>query len=150
MAGAEYDHAESGGFRLQFELTEIMQHINQDAAGFDDLGFRQRARPRGGVDVTADHGYGGNLRERFEDFGGSDIASVENAIGSAQSFDGFGPQQAVGVGDYSEGHVFLGHQFLDPEINVLLPDGRMRPSLRGSCRFITKRLSNAHRLRPQV
>ena len=45
MAVAVYDHAESGGFGLQVELAEIMQHIDRHAAGFNDFGFRQSARP---------------------------------------------------------------------------------------------------------
>ena len=97
MAVSVYDHAESRGFRRQVELGAIMQDIDGHTTGFDDLGFRQSARPRGGVDVTANRGYGGNLRERFEDFGSADVAGVENAIGYAQSFDGRGPQQAMGV-----------------------------------------------------
>src|ERR1700687_2482919 len=101
MAVAIDEHAESGGFRLQVELAAIMHHIDGDAAKFKDFSFRQCARPRSSVDLTADRDYGGNLRERFEDFGGADIAGVEDAVGSAQSFDGFGPQQAVDVGDYA-------------------------------------------------
>ncbi len=100
MAVAVYDHAEPG-LRLQVELAAIMQDIDGHAAGFDNFSFRQNARPRGGVDVTADRGYGGNLRQLFEDFGGSDIAGVEDAVGSAQSVDGFGSQQAMGIGDYA-------------------------------------------------
>jgi hypothetical protein len=113
MAVAVDHHAESGGFRLQVELAEVMHHIDRHAAGFDDFGFRQTARPRGGVDVTADCGYGGNPRERFEDFGRADIAGVEDTVGPAQSFDGFGPQQAVGVGDYAERYSFLSHRLFN-------------------------------------
>ena len=101
MAVAVHDHAESGGFWLQVELAKIMQDIDGHAAGFDDFGLRQSARPRSSVDVTADRGYWGNPRERFEDFGRADIAGVDDAVGPSQSVDGFGPQQAVGVGDYS-------------------------------------------------
>jgi hypothetical protein len=101
MAVAEYDNAESGRFRLQVELAEIVKDIDGHAAGFNDFSFSQRARPGAGVDVTADRGYGSNLHERFEDFGSADVASVKDAVGPAQGFDGFGAQQAVGVGDYA-------------------------------------------------
>jgi len=140
MAVAVYDHAESGGFRLQVEAAEIMQDIDGYVSGLNDFGFGQGVRPGLRVDVAADCGYGRDLCERFEDFGSANVAGMEDAVGSAQGFDGLGPQQAVGVGDYAEGHWFLKHQFLDLEFFALL-DGREpalslpkgRPSLRGSC-----------------
>jgi len=110
MAVAVYDHAESGGFWLQVELAEIMQDIDGQATGFDDFGCRQSARPRGGIDVAVDRGYGRDLRQRFEDSRSADVAGVEDLVGSAQGFDGRGPQQAVGVGDYAEGYWKLSHK----------------------------------------
>jgi hypothetical protein len=108
-----YDDAESGGFRLQIKFAEIMQNINSHPASLDDFRFWQSARPRLGVDVTADRGYRGNLRQRFEDFERADIAGVKDAVGPTQSFDGFGSQQAVGIGDYSEGYSFLSHRLFN-------------------------------------
>ena len=67
------------------------------------------ARPRSGVDVAADCGYGRDLRERLEDFWSADVAGVEDAVGSAQRFDGLGPQQAVRVGDYTKSYSFARH-----------------------------------------
>jgi hypothetical protein len=85
MAVAVYHHAESGGFGLQVELAEIVQHVDRNAAGFDNFGFGQSARPGRGVNVAANRGYGRDLRERFQNFGSADIAGVEDAVGSAQS-----------------------------------------------------------------
>jgi len=99
MAVTVHDYAESRAFRLQIELPQIMQHIDRNVAGFNDLSFGQRARPGVGVDVAADGSYRRDLRECFEDFGCADVAGVEDAVGTAQGFDGFGTQEAVGVGD---------------------------------------------------
>src|SRR5208282_5351374 len=66
MAVAVDDYAEPRSFRLQVESAEIMQEVDENAARFDDFGFRQNARPRGGVDVAANRGYGRNFDERFE------------------------------------------------------------------------------------
>src|SRR5208282_5175150 len=93
MAVAVHHHAESASSQLQVELAEIMQHIDGNTAGFDDFGFRQSARPDVSVDVTADRGYGRDLRKRFEDFGGANVAGVEDAAGSAKGLDSLGPQQ---------------------------------------------------------
>jgi len=127
MTVAVYHHAEACGLRLQGKLPEIVQQINRNLPGFDDFGFRQTPRPRAGVDITADRGYGCDLRQGIEDFRSTDIASVENEVGSAQSLDRFRSQQAVRIGDYAQVHSF---------------------SLSGFSisRFITKAASSAHRL----
>src|SRR6266852_2110355 len=80
MAVAVYDHAESRGFRLQVELAEIMQDVDGHAAGFDDFGSRESARPGVGVDVTSDRGYGRDLSERLDDLGSADVAGVKDAV----------------------------------------------------------------------
>src|ERR1035437_8073381 len=119
MAVAVYHHAESGGSQLQVELAEIVHDIDGHAAGCDDVGLRQSARPDVGVDVTADRGYGRDLRKRFEDFGSANVACVEDAFGSAQSLDRLGPQQAVGVGDNAEDHWSLNHLSQSPLLKHL-------------------------------
>jgi hypothetical protein len=86
------DHAKSRHFRLQIELAEVVQHINGHAARFHDLGFSQRLCPRAGIDVAANSGNGRDFRKPFKNFRIPDVASVKNAVGPAQSFDGLGPQ----------------------------------------------------------
>src|SRR5271166_1786166 len=102
MAVAVHHYPESGGFRLQVELSEIMQHVDRHSASFDDLGHGQKARPALSVDVAADRGHRSDLLEHFENFESSNVAGVEDAVGAAQGCDGLGPQQAVCVGDYAE------------------------------------------------
>jgi len=125
VAVAVDDHAESGGLWLLVKLGEIVQHIDRYAIHFDDLGGWQNARPWRGVDVAADRGYGCDLRERFEDFGSAYVSGVEDAIGSAKGLDGLRTQEAVGVGDYADGHGLLSHW-----IDLILIGACRRP---GAC-----------------
>ena len=97
MAVTVDDHAESGGFRLQVELREIMKHVNRNASGFDNFGHGQPLRPGLGVDIAADRGNGRDFRQRLQNFRSTNVAGVENALRSAQSLNRFGPQQSVSV-----------------------------------------------------
>ncbi len=47
---------------------------------------------------------GAILLEGGEDFGGADVAGVEDAVGALEGGEGFGAEQAVGVGDEAEEH----------------------------------------------
>jgi hypothetical protein len=54
------DHAETRGFRLEIELGEIVENVDRDAGKLDYFGLGQFLRPRGGVDIAADCGDGGD------------------------------------------------------------------------------------------
>lgn len=101
MAVAIDHYMESGCFRVQVESAAIMQHVDGHTANFDHFGCWQRARPRVCIDVAADGGHGGKFRESFKDLRRADITGMEDAIGSAERFDGLRAQQAVGVGDHT-------------------------------------------------
>ena len=109
MTVAINDYAESGSFGLEVELSEIMQYINGDAAGFHDFSFGESAGPGRSVHVSSDRGYWRDLFEGFEDFWRADVAGVKDEVGSAEGFEGSGAQQTVGVRDYSNDHWFLWH-----------------------------------------
>jgi hypothetical protein len=111
MTVAVYDHAEPGGFWLQIEPADIVQHVDGHAAGFDDFGLRQSECPGFDVNVAADRRHRRDECERFEDLGSANVAGVEYAIGSTQGFDRLGPQPAVSVRDYPEKYWFLRHHF---------------------------------------
>ncbi len=92
------------GLGLEVEAGEIVEQVDGCAFGFDEVGFGQGAGPGLGVDVAADCGDRGNLFEGGEDFGGADVAGVEDAVGAREGGEGFGAEQAVGVGDEAEEH----------------------------------------------
>ena len=64
---------------------------------FENIGFRQMARPRSFVDVAAHGGNGSNRGEVRNDLGRAHIAGMNNAVRSAQSFDCLTTQQAMGI-----------------------------------------------------
>jgi hypothetical protein len=104
MTVAVDDCVDSCGFGLQIEPSQIMQHVDRDAADFDDFSLRKGSCPRFGVDVAANRSNRSNLRERVEYFRIADVPRMQDAIGSAQSFDSLTPQQAVCVRDDAEDH----------------------------------------------
>ena len=132
MTVAVDDDSESSGFGFQIELAEIVQSVNSHATRFHDFSLRQRLRPRAGIDIAANRSYGCDSRESFKNVWISDIAGVEDAVSPSQRFEGFGPQQAMGVGDYAESHCFLGHGPGSPGLSRSQHeprgDGRIRPS----------------------
>lgn len=95
---ADYD-GESGRFRFEIQLRQIVQHVDGNARHFEDFGQRQLQCPRALVDVAADGGDWGNSRKSFDDLWRAHVAGMDDAIRSAQSFDCFWAQQAVGIGD---------------------------------------------------
>ena len=95
---ADHDR-ESGGLRLEIQTSEIVQHIDANAAQLKHLSFRQLARPRGFVDVATDGGDGSDGGKLFEDFRRADISGMNDVCGPAQRLNSLGAQQAVRVGD---------------------------------------------------
>ena len=69
---------------------------------FENIGFRQIARPGSFVDVAAHGGDRSNCAELRNDLGRAHIAGMNNAIRPAQSFDCLRAQQAVGIGDNAD------------------------------------------------
>jgi len=90
---------ESGGLRFEIELRKIVQHVNRDPSDLDYFRLRQLARPCCLVDVSANRGHGRDECKLVENFRIADIARVNDVLRSAQCFERFRPQQAVGVGD---------------------------------------------------
>lgn len=99
MAVAADHDGKSGGLRLDIELREIVQHMDENAGYFEHFGPGQLLCPCSFVNVPAYRGDWGNCRKNFNYFGRADVSSVDDVIRAAQSFDCFGAQQAVGIGD---------------------------------------------------
>ena len=104
VAVAVDNRAESSGFGLQVELREIVEEVDGDAADFYEFGRGQFTGPGFDIHVAADGGDGSNAAERVEDFASANVARVEDVVGAAKSFDGFGAEQAVGIGNNAENH----------------------------------------------
>ena len=80
-----------------------MQHVNGNAADFQNFGFGELASPGSFVDVSADCGYGCDFGQFFKDFRRTDVAGVNDVLRTSQRSKGFGTQKAVRIGDYADG-----------------------------------------------
>jgi hypothetical protein len=90
---------ESRRFGLEVQLSQIVQDIDRNTSDFEHLSFRKRAGPWPLVNVPAHPDDGSNLGKLFQYFWRADISGMNDVLRSAQTFNGFGPQQAVCVGD---------------------------------------------------
>lgn len=77
---ARDDNLESRRFRLQVKLGQIVQHVDGDAAEFNDFGFWKLARPRPFIDVATDRGHRRKGTKFGKNFGISDVAGVNNLL----------------------------------------------------------------------
>jgi hypothetical protein len=94
------DHnLESCGFRLQFELRQIVHHVDGNADDLGDFIFPKFTGPRPFVDIAADRSEGRKVCELFQDFWRANVAGVDDALRASQCQQRFGPQQAMGIGD---------------------------------------------------
>ena len=79
------DHdLESCGFRLQFELRQIVQHVDGNAGDLDDLIFRKFTSPRPIVDIAGDGSEGRKVCELFENFWRANVAGVDDVLRASQ------------------------------------------------------------------
>jgi hypothetical protein len=95
-------HFESCGLGFQVQLRQVVQHIDGNAAQFNDLRFGEFARPRSFVDVASDGGYGRKRSELLENLRLSDVSGVNNVIAPTQCRERLGTKQAVSVGDNAD------------------------------------------------
>jgi hypothetical protein len=90
VAVAGDDGGKPRGGRLQIELREIMQYINRDAAGLENLRFGQLARPCALIDVAANGRHGSDGFELVKNFGRAHIPGMNDVIRSAQRCERLG------------------------------------------------------------
>lgn len=103
------DGGEFGGCGVEVERLEVVEHVEVEARARrvldeDDFGLGQAGAGVAAVDVAADGGDGGDPGERVEDGDFAHVAEVEDAVDAAEGGDGFGTEEAVGVGDDAEEH----------------------------------------------
>jgi hypothetical protein len=95
MAVAGNHDLESGGFRLEIELCEIVEHIDRDTSKFDDFILRQLTRPWTFIDVAADRSKRCDGRELLEDLRVANISCVDDVLRSEQRLEGLRAKQAM-------------------------------------------------------
>jgi len=107
MAVTINHYANSSGFGLQIQPSQIVQHVDPDSLNLDDFSFGQPRRPRAAIHVAAHGGYGGEFAQAIENSWIAYVSSMQDAVDAVQNGDGLGPQQAVGIGDDPDCHAFL-------------------------------------------
>ncbi len=94
------DHGgESCGLRIEIKRLQVMKQVDVQPAKHGNLGFRKAARPGLPVDVATDGSDRRDLLECRDDLRCSDVAGVEDVVGSAQQSQSFWPQEPMCVGD---------------------------------------------------
>ncbi len=93
--------------RVKVDLGEVVQHVEAISGNPDDFCCRKLGAGACSVDVAADGGGGREGAEGFEDLDVADVSGMKNMIDAAQSDDGFGTEQAVGVRDNADAHGLL-------------------------------------------
>ena len=77
------DNSETRRFGLQIQLPQIVEHIHRSSSDFNDLNFRQFARPRAFVDVAAHGGERSDLQQSVENLRIAYITGMNDVIGAA-------------------------------------------------------------------
>jgi hypothetical protein len=102
------DGPDAGGGRVQIEVVDGVDEIKETAAQLYGFGGVEVVEDGGRVDIAADGGEQGDLTEAVEDARVVDIAGVEDVVDAGEFGDGFGAEEAVGVGDDANVHKAVG------------------------------------------
>jgi hypothetical protein len=84
VAVARDHNLESCGFRLQFEVRQIVQHVDGNAGDLDDFIFRKFTSPRPFVDIAGDGSEGCKVCQLLEDFWRANVAGVDDVLRASQ------------------------------------------------------------------
>jgi hypothetical protein len=98
------DSGETGKLRLEVELLQNMQNIYREPADLDNVGLRDFVDPIAVVGVAVDGGDRSDFRKLYKDRGISDVARMNDMVGTSQRGDGLGPEQAVSIRDDPDEH----------------------------------------------
>src|SRR6187551_885045 len=96
---AEYDRRESGTLRIDVEGRDVMQHVQLQWPGLDDLNQGQCVRPVACVDIPTNGERWRDAPELFEDLRVSNVAGVNDQVRAVQRLHRLRTKEAVGVGD---------------------------------------------------
>ncbi len=97
MTVAADHNCKSRSLGLEIQLCQIVKDVDRDAIRFENVSFRETARPASLVDIAAHGGDGSNRRKLLNDLGRTHIPGMNNVIRPAQSFDCLRTQQTVSI-----------------------------------------------------
>jgi len=98
--GVTGDHdREGGGNRVEVEVCEVVEQVDEGGLDLDDLGVGQALGPGALVVVAPDGDDRRKLRERCEDLRPADIPGMEDVRAALQGSQGLGPHETMRVRD---------------------------------------------------
>jgi hypothetical protein len=80
MAVAGDHNLKSRSLGLQIQMREIVQHVDGNAACFENFGRRQASRPRFFIYVATHRGEGSDGSELFQNLWRADIAGMNDSL----------------------------------------------------------------------
>jgi len=98
------DRSDAGGGGVEVEVVDGVDEVEEAAAQLYGFGGVQVVEDGGGVHVAADGREGSDFAEPVEDARVVDIAGVKDVVDAIEFGDGFGTEEAVGVGDDADFH----------------------------------------------
>lgn len=93
------DDGDAGGLWVEVEVGDGVQHVDELVVELDSFGGGEMRGVAVDVDVAADGGDGRDFSQGFEEVEVADIACVEDVRGAAESGEGFGAEEGMGVGE---------------------------------------------------
>ena len=96
---AENDDVEVGGFGVQVERVPVVEDIEVYRSDLDYFGLGQVGCPGGCVHISANGMDGGDFGELIQDIWIADVAGMDDDLDALEGFEGFGAEEAVGVGE---------------------------------------------------
>jgi hypothetical protein len=102
--GVAADHdGDACGPGLDVQVVLGMHQIKEGAAQFHGVGLGEFCAEARSIDVAADGGEGRDLAKALQDRGIADVAGVEDVADTGQGGEGFGAEEAVGIGEDADG-----------------------------------------------
>ena len=96
------DCCEPRGRRLETELSEVMNDVEDVTPHLDHVVGGQLDGPWTLVVVTPDGANGGDGPKRVQHGGSPDVSAMDDEIGSAKPIDSLRPHETVGVRDHTD------------------------------------------------
>ena len=93
---------DAGGTRIDVELRQVVQHIQEDFADLDELGLVDRARPVLPIVVAAHDRDGGHRAQSGQDFGVPDVPGMHDVVAAGEKIDRLRAQQPMRVRNQSD------------------------------------------------
>jgi len=87
---------------VETQLREVMNHVDQVGADFDDVGGGKLGRPWSLVVVASDGADRSDGAERVENRSATDVPAMDDELATAKGIEGLGTDEPVRVRDHAD------------------------------------------------